>query len=534
MIPQEPVQRLRPQLHGLRYLGTGRWSALCPVRSHPHAALTIIQSGPGGERLSSSCGAGCREDELRKVAPWLSSAPADSHPAQELLGLKEMSTQPGSRPASHDGPASAATQQSHDTRSTDSLPSLSSLVSQPHGYPSPPAQSAFHGILGDIVRTLAPHTEADPAALLLQSLVMFGSVIGRGVYYLAEADRHYTNLFVCLVGLTAKGRKGVSRGRAASVFRGIDEKWMNDRTSSGLSSGEGLIHEVRDAIPGGDAGAHDKRLLVVEEEFASVLRVMTREGNTLSAVIRQAWDNGMLNTLVKHSPTRATAAHISIIGHITADELRRYLDRTEAGNGFANRILWACVRRSRLLPFGGALRDEDLAPARARLAGAVRFARGLGEAQLPFNSEAVDLWAAEYPDLSEGKTGLLGAVTSRAEAQTVRLALLYALTDCSREIGRPHLEAALALWRYCYDSARFIFGDALGDPVADEILEMLRRCPVGMTRTEIRDAFGRHKQLDRPLSVLLQLGVVRTEKVETTGGRPAERWFATEATKATK
>jgi len=409
-------------------------------------------------------------------------------------------------------------------------------------YPDPMEPAALHGPLGDLVRVLEPHTEADPAGLLVQALVMFGSLIGRGPYFRAESDRHHGNLFACLVGLTAKGRKGTSLGRIRATFGALDGDWMDGRGKSGLSSGEGLIHAVRDpaedAHENSDQGVEDKRLLVIETEFASVLRVMSREGNTLSAVMRQAWDTGTLNTLVKHSPTKATGAHVSMIGHVTATELRRYLDRTEAGNGFANRILWVCVRRSKLLPFGADPCDEALRPARERLAMAVTFAADLRGVCISFDPQAAELWAAVYPALSEGQPGMLGAVTSRAESQTVRLALLYALADCCREIRIEHLRAALAVWDYCLASARFIFGDALGDPLADELLRRLRQAgEVGMDREELRNALGRHKRSDeigRALGVLAEHGLAWSERRAETGGRPEERWFVLGARKAPK
>jgi len=124
-----------------------------------------------------------------------------------------------------------------------------------------------------------------------------------------------------------------------------------------------------------DAGISDKRLMVVEEEFASTLRVMGREGSNLSPVIRKAWDGGKLTTMAKNSPATATDAHISIIGHITADELRRYLDRTECCNGFANRFLFLCVRRVRTLPDGGNLASESLLNLARRLTRAIESAR---------------------------------------------------------------------------------------------------------------------------------------------------------------
>src|SRR5262249_55134185 len=156
------------------------------------------------------------------------------------------------------------------------------------------------------VHVLGPHTEADPVAILAQGLVMFGSIIGRGCHYRVEGDRHYGNLFACLVGRTSKGRKGTSYGRVLAALKPLDETWVQ---AAGLSSGEGLISAIRDpdtdtAGETGknkpDPGVADKRLLVVESEYASVLRVIAREGNTLSAVIRQAWDTGTLRTLTKH------------------------------------------------------------------------------------------------------------------------------------------------------------------------------------------------------------------------------------------
>ena len=123
----------------------------------------------------------------------------------------------------------------------------------------------------------------------------------------------------------------------------------------------------------------------------------------------------------------------------------------------------------------------------------------------------------------------MGAVTSRAEAQAVRLSLLYALLDCSDTIRAEHVNAALAVWSYCEASARFIFGDSLGDAAADAILSALREAPTGMPRKDISDSvFQRHKsagEIDRVLGVLVQAGLARSER-EDTGGRPAERWFS--------
>ena len=205
-------------------------------------------------------------------------------------------------------------------------------------WPDPMSPDAFHGLAGDVVRAIEPHTEADSAALLVQFLASFGSMVGRGPHYQVEGDQHHGNLFVVLVGQSAKARKGTSWGRIRQLFSMIDDAWSHACVHSGLSSGEGLIWSVRDPTGDDDDGVRDKRALIQESEFANVLKVMTREGNTLSRVIRDAWDRGDLATMTKNSPAVATGAHISIVGHITADELRRYLNATESAKETLNKL----------------------------------------------------------------------------------------------------------------------------------------------------------------------------------------------------
>src|SRR5262249_38329578 len=107
-------------------------------------------------------------------------------------------------------------------------------------------EAAYFGLAGDAVRTIAPHSEADPVAILLQFLTLAGNVIGRYPYYQVESDWHHANLFLVSVGESAKARKGTSMGRVRAVVKLADGTWAGDRIKGGLSSGEGLINEVRD------------------------------------------------------------------------------------------------------------------------------------------------------------------------------------------------------------------------------------------------------------------------------------------------
>ena len=396
-------------------------------------------------------------------------------------------------------------------------------------------EAALYGLPGDVVRAFEPHTEADPVAVLVNLLCAFGNAAGRGAFARVGTTEHHLKLFAGLVGETAKGRKGESWGPVRTLLEGVDPGWASERVMSGLSSGEGLIYHVRDEVRGErkgeevvlDPGEPDKRLLAMEGELAGLLKVMSREGNTLSPTIRQAWDGDRLRTMTKNSPTKATGAHISIIGHVTKAELLRHLSDTEAANGFANRFLWLMVRRSKALPFGGDVPQEELKDLGARLDSAIRFGRQVRP--IRWGESAREAWAEVYGPLSEGKPGLFGAVVGRAEAQTLRLAALYAVMDESEVIEHEHLTAALALWSYAEESARYIFGDATGDPVADDITEALRAAgDEGLSRTEIRDLFGRHKSAERinqALGLLLKFGRAAKEQ-EQTGGRPTERWYA--------
>ncbi len=254
---------------------------------------------------------------------------------------------------------------------------------------------------------------------------------------------------------------------------------------------------------------------------------MSRDGNTLSETLRAAWDTGNLNTLIKNNPTKATDAHITICGHITEEELKRRLSECDLFNGFANRYLWVCAKRSKLLPEGGCIPHKELAGDLE----ALRSAITLGETtqEMRRDDRAVKLWAEIYEELSEEVVGLVGSATARSESQLLRLSMIYALLEKSKLITVEHLTAARALWKYCHDSVQYLFGDQIGDPKAQKILDALRRSPQGMTRTEISEkVFNKNlasKKIGASLSLLNQLGFARFQP-EGGNGRSPERWFA--------
>ena len=364
-------------------------------------------------------------------------------------------------------------------------------------WPKPLGEDAFIGFAGDFVLAVMQHTEADPAALLFQLLVCFGNCVGTTPFYRQEWTRHHAREFVLIVGRSAKARKGTSWNIIKEVFKLADENWFKKRIVGGLGSGEGVVNAVRDEQNEPDEqgrvttikGVEDKRLMVVESEFASVLSVSGREGSTLSEVLRNAWDSGDIQTLTKNNPIRTTGAHISVIGHITETELKKKLGDNAIFNGFINRFLPVCAKRARLLPDGGNLTDEDFENLASQLARAIDAARKIS--RLIRSDEARKLWHEVYPKLTGDRAGNFGAVTSRAEAHVLRLSIIYALLDGSSQIELCHLKAALECWRYCQDSALYIWGDFTQGGIAEKIrIALTGAGEGGLTRSQLNDALG--------------------------------------------
>jgi hypothetical protein len=399
------------------------------------------------------------------------------------------------------------------------------LLVAPPGWPARPDRPAWQPLAGVIAETIAPHTEADPVAILAQLLVGAGMIIGRSAWVTVEATRHHPNEFMLVVGDSAKARKGSSWDHVEAVLARTDPGFAL-RVRTGLSTGEGLIWAARDP-DGADAGIADARLLVVEPEFVSVLKATGRDISTLSPVLRAAWDSRPLALLTRTAPVRATAAHIAVIGHITGTELTAHTNAVETANGFLNRFCFIAARRHRLLPDGGALNPLAGTGLTERLSAHLTRARRAG--QINFEAAARTDWHDIYAELSKPADGLVGSLTARAEAHVLRLAMLYTLIDGDNIIRTAHLQAGLALWEYAARSATWAMRHATADPVAERIHAALVAAPHGLTRTQLRDLFARNlpaARVDTALTNLADNGRAQYRQIAT-AGRPAEIWAAT-------
>jgi len=400
--------------------------------------------------------------------------------------------------------------------------------------------AAWHGPIGEAVCRIAPTTEADPVAVLAQTLALFGALAGDGLHTRIGGMRHPARIWPLIVGKTGSGRKGTSWAEARGLARqwnGYTEAYCRHRILSGLSSGEGLLAAL--GAGQSDAGdpdrepiAPDGRLTVAETEFARVLAAAKRDGNTLGPVLRQLWDEGTAGVATRTAPLRVEDAHVGMVAHITPRELRLKLAESDIAGGTLNRFLLIASERPHLLPhepdhphLGGLSVDIGKAVDQARASGAL----------VRRDREAEKLWPDVYAALSaEEPDGALGAVLARGPAYTMRLALVYALADGSTTINKQHLTAGLALWQYSAQSARMVFVDAQTRGDEHRLATFLAATDAGRTRQEVSAHFARNRtaaQLDTMLDLLERRGKVRRTTDASAGGRSATRyWWTGDAT----
>lgn len=402
-------------------------------------------------------------------------------------------------------------------------------------FPEQPGEAAFHGIMGQIVREIDPFTEANLAAILFQLLVGFGNMVGRGPHWVHEADKHRLNLYLCLVGNTADGKKGTSWGYPRRILTMVDPTW-GARIIPGVNSGPALIEQVADEETTRTGsflrGMPDKRILMYESEFTRLLAIFARDSETLGMVLRQAWEDDNLAALSKKNPVRATGSHVSVNAHVTPEDLQANLSLNDIANGLGNRFLWCCTKASKKLDGEGRLDWRRLNPHIEQLKLALEFGqRDLGLDNVPMGRTptAQQFWLEQLTVLRKRRPGLLGAILARGPAQVMRLAAIYAVLDQVKYIDVDHLKAALELWAYCVRSIDFIFGDRLGDKDADKLLAALEQAgDEGLSQSHIqRKVFSNHKDaetLNLLLRRMIRSGLIRRAP-KRNGGRGPTAWI---------
>lgn len=413
---------------------------------------------------------------------------------------------------------------STDTASTTASTTDSSAPEETedqHRNAPSPSDKCLYGLIGDIAReACAANREVNPFAAGLAAIVALSAGLGRGCYLTIGDDWHHPRVFGLHVGRSGRGRKGTSTKLVTRLIKNLLVTHPDvafKMHTGGLSSREGLVMMIHDGFKVGKSEVepiYDKRLFVLESEFANVLHQGARDGNTLSSALREAWDGSSIKPATKTAPVHASDPHINLLGHITPGELIEMMRERELTNGFANRFLVIWAEQQALDPIPRFTTKERLDALTDRVAKVLRFAKADRFAETDRTrmvlSEAAsqryqELYCNELQDRSAGER-VAGLMTRRAP-YLLRLAMFFALTDLTQTIEVHHLDAALAWIRYWADSVKFIFASAFEEQAtaktqeaADAILgflsttasasrtEIMKKCFQGHTHKTVMDA----------------------------------------------
>ena len=263
-------------------------------------------------------------------------------------------------------------------------------------------RAALRGLAGEAVTLLEPSTEADWIGVNAALLAGLGTWLGPDPHLQIASTRHPLLIWPLLCGATSTGRKGEAAAGARRVLHEA-EPLMATHIVSGLSTGEGLIHRVRDGRGDRDEGVDDKRLLVEEQEFSSVMARARREGSTLAQVLRDLWDGRTVQTLTRADPMKATRPHVGLVAQVTPREFRMRLAEADLAGGTYNRLLPIYVERTKKLPVPPDLDQHGLSHLGKRLHKALHAARGVGRVTL--HADVLGLWADLYDEFTDDEDG---------------------------------------------------------------------------------------------------------------------------------
>ena len=345
-----------------------------------------------------------------------------------------------------------------------------------------PDPVCLYGLVGDIARAGSATTEANAHAVGLNALAYLGCCLGRGPFLPVGNTHHHARLFGMHVGRSGRGRKGDAVSLIHRVDMVLRAKWpalAPQVHRGGLSSREGLAFLIHDGFKEGKNEVepiHDKRLWVIESEFANVLHQTKRDGNTLSSALRDCWDGVTIKPATKSNRISATDPHVAMSAAVTTTELLSLIEARELSNGFANRFLTIFAERTRLVPFPKATPQDKVGELAMRIRQMLEFAQAGRWVDKDHTVMTLAPAAARlYTDLYLGELNrqdygpLVTGLLERRAPVLLRIAMIFALTDQTTAIDRRHIDAALGWVRYWAESIRFIFSSGAQEHVQSEV-----------------------------------------------------------------
>jgi Bifunctional DNA primase/polymerase, N-terminal/Protein of unknown function (DUF3987) len=382
-------------------------------------------------------------------------------------------------------------------------------------------EGVLYGPVGEVATKMAQYNESHIAAIYLNLLVSLGNLFGRHAYFNVNRTEHFLNEFLACVGDSSTARKGTGGDEVNDFLNKISAEWLRSRNVGGFGSPQGIIHQIRDDVTWKKldikkgtydeifkAGIADKRLCIREGELSNILKLMADPKTRADELLRNMWDGKELQNLVsgmtdqgENKSLRCTKPHGSIIGYTTSALMKNTMPVGADTSGAGNRFLYAYLKRLKLVPLGGPeinWVNETLDYKGEKISFIIYFYEMVREAQkdrlIPIAPSARKFWENTYLKMERNAwAGFVGRMTSRGAAHVRRLATIFALVDREDSVQIKHLEAALGIWEYSRQSARYIF---MGYTTEQEKILRLahEKGPEGITGgRDIHALFNRHK-----------------------------------------
>lgn len=366
--------------------------------------------------------------------------------------------------------------------STPSLPNLS--------------KDAFHGPLGAIAQELV--CETPPAVLLALAHATTGALFDPMPTVRMGATMHAPRFNLVLVD------------QDRSTFRTACDLILDFMIEADPTFQDCISHTFAAATKKKDAAAatqQDPRRLVILHGLESLGEHAGQIAHTF------------------YPPSPSNPVSNSQAAFITMLERSHLLDLDELdafARSYGHYYIWLSSRRAGVVPRPSPLDDDrkaEFSELVRKIKGYMAAMEGIGF-RFSFTSEAADLWAEIYRELSTPTPGLLGLVVSHADLHVLRLAANYARCDCATTINATHLRAAYALWQFSATSAAEIFAGRGVDDLQNRILTHLRTEGRRLKKSDLSKRLSHHKkshELDRALLALQHAGLIYLERRPTDG-----------------
>lgn len=316
----------------------------------------------------------------------------------------------------------------------------------------------FAGMLGRAVRTLIPHSEADPVGILAALLSAFSAAIGNGPRVHYGTQTQTLSVWTVLIGATGMGRKGTATRAALDIVRTALPDWSKATILEGCpQSGPAYVSTLAEM---------NGAAFMLEEEFADLLKVSARY-KSMGKALRRSWEGASISNRTKEAVIHVDAPHVAIVGNVTPTEWTTSIGKADRAGGTLNRFIPLYVERSKKIKLSEQISADDWAalirPLAREFRQAVKVARDIDEVTV--TPAALALWDDKLSELIDSLSigrEAMEQFAARAADYVWRLSALYALADQREEISTDDLQAAVGLVTYVCDSVMYLTPELSG------------------------------------------------------------------------